>query len=167
VRWYHEKIVTAIERRNEKSAFKNIESHLMRIVEMTNKSDYHTSKVYTSSMQRNVPNLREVMPFPRLHIHPDTTSERKIENDDWIIVESPHGWMKVKAEIYPGIRPNTVMILHGWWQGCKELGFGDFPLFDGGANVNIMYSVDPEKAFDPIITAYASQTLVQIRKAVS
>ena len=128
-------------------------------------SDYHTSKVYTSSMQRNVPNLREVMPFPVLHIHPDTASERGIENDDWIIVESPHGWMKVKAEIYPGIRPDTVMILHGWWQGCKELGFGDFPLFDGGANVNIMYSVAPEKAYDPIITAYASQTLVQVRKA--
>ena len=130
-------------------------------------SDYHTSKVYTSSMQRNVPNLREVMPYPALHIHPDTASERGINNDDWIIVESPHGWMKVKAEIYPGIRPDTVMILHGWWQGCKELGFGDFPLFDGGANVNIMYSVDPKKAFDPIITAYASQTLVQVRKAVA
>jgi anaerobic selenocysteine-containing dehydrogenase len=130
-------------------------------------SDYHTSKVYTSSMQRNVPNLREVIPFPALHIHPDTASERGIENDDWIIVESPHGWMKVRAEIYPGIRPDTVMILHGWWQGCKELGFGDFPLFDGGANVNIMYSVDPEKAFDPVITACASQTLVQVRKAVA
>jgi hypothetical protein len=28
-----------------------------------------------------------------------------------------------------------------------------------------MYSVDPEKAFDPLITAMTSQTLVQIRKA--
>jgi len=60
-----------------------------------------------------------------------------------------HGWIKVKAEFYPGIRPDTVMVLHGWWQGCKELGFKDFPLLDGGANVNIMYSVDPAKAFDP------------------
>jgi anaerobic selenocysteine-containing dehydrogenase len=128
-------------------------------------SDYHTSNVYTASWQRNIPYLREIHPYPALHIHPDTASERGIENDDWVIVESPHGWMKVKAEIYPGIRPDTVMILHGWWQGCKELGMEDFPILDGGANVNNMYSVDPEKAFDPLITAMASQTLVQVRKA--
>jgi anaerobic selenocysteine-containing dehydrogenase len=127
-------------------------------------SDYHTSVCYTASWQRNVPYLREILPYPTLHIHPDTASERGIKNDDWVRVESPHGWMKVKAEIYPGIRPDTVMILHGWWQGCKELGFKDYPLLDGGANVNVMYSVDPEKAFDPIVTAMASQTLVQVRK---
>ena len=128
-------------------------------------SDYHTSKCYTASWQRNVPYLREILPYPTLHIHPDRAAERGIKNDDWIIVESPHGWMKVKAEIYPGIRPDTVMILHGWWQGCKELGFEDYPILDGGANVNNMYSVDPEKAFDPLITAMTSQTLVQVRKA--
>ena len=128
-------------------------------------SDYHTSNVYTASWLRNVPYLRKIHTYPTLHIHPDTASERGIENDDWVRVESPHGWMKVKAEIYPGIRPDTVMILHGWWQGCKELGLENFPLLDGGANVNVMYSVDPEKAFDPLITAMASQTLVQVSKA--
>jgi anaerobic selenocysteine-containing dehydrogenase len=128
-------------------------------------SDYHTSSVYNASWLRNVPYLREICPDPVLHIHPQTASERGIKNDDWIIVESPHGWMKVKAEIYPGIRPDTVMILHGWWQGCKELGLEDYPLLDGGANVNNMYSVDPDKAYDPLITAMSSQTLVQVRKA--
>jgi hypothetical protein len=56
-------------------------------------------------------------------------------------------------------------MLHGWWQGCKELGFEDFSLLDGGANVNIMYSVDAQKAFDPVVTAMSSQTLVQVSKA--
>jgi anaerobic selenocysteine-containing dehydrogenase len=128
-------------------------------------SDYHTSNCYTASWQRNVPYLREIQRYPMLHIHPDAASDRGIKSGDWVRVESPHGWMKVKAQLYPGIRPDTVMILHGWWQGCKELGFEDFPLFDGGANVNIMYSVDPEKAFDPVITAMSSQTLVQVSKA--
>jgi hypothetical protein len=72
--------------------------------------------------------------------------------------------MKVKAEIYPGIRPDTVMILHGWWQGCEELGLEDYALTVGGANVNAMYSVDPDKAYDPLITAMTSQTLVQVEK---
>jgi anaerobic selenocysteine-containing dehydrogenase len=128
-------------------------------------SDYHTSKNYTASWQRNLPLLREIQPDPVIHIHPDTAAARGIKNGDWVIVESPHGWIQVKAEIYPGIRPDTVMILHGWWQGCQELDLPDYPLLDGGANVNIMYSVDPEKAYDPLITAMSSQTLVQVRKA--
>ncbi len=127
-------------------------------------SDYHTSKNFSASWQRNVPYLREIQPEPMLHIHPNAAAARQIEDNDWVSVTSPHGWMKVKAEIYPGIRPDTVMILHGWWQGCRELGLDDTPLADGGANVNIMYSVDPLKAYDPIVTAMASQTLVQVEK---
>jgi anaerobic selenocysteine-containing dehydrogenase len=127
-------------------------------------SDYHTSKNFTASWQRNVPSLREISPHPVLHIHPETASTRGIADGDWVSVTSPHGQMKVKAELYPGIRPDTVMILHGWWQGCKELGIDDYPLLDGGANVNMMYSVDPEKAFDPLITAMSSQTLVEVQK---
>jgi hypothetical protein len=72
--------------------------------------------------------------------------------------------LKVKAEVFPGIRPDTVMLLHGWWQGCRELGFEDYAIADGGANVNAMYSVDPDKAYDPLITAMTSQTLVEVEK---
>jgi anaerobic selenocysteine-containing dehydrogenase len=127
-------------------------------------SDYHTSDVYSAAWLRNVPNLRELHPDPVLHIHPEAAAARNIRTGDWVRVESPHGWIKVKAELYPGIRPDTVMVLHGWWQGCRELGREDLPLLDGGANVNLMYSVDPEKAYDPLITAMSSQTLVEVRK---
>lgn len=128
-------------------------------------SDYHTSKNFTASWQRNVPYLRELEPHPTLHIHPSAASSRGIGDGDWVIVKSPHGRLKVKAELYPGIRPDTVMMLHGWWQGCQELGLGDYPLLRGGANVNAMYSISRKKAFDPIITAMSSQTLVQVEKA--
>jgi len=128
-------------------------------------SDFHTSKVYNASWLRNVPYLREILPFPTLQIHPETARVRGIEDGDWVIVESPHGYIKLKAEIIPGIRPDTVMALHGWWQGCNELGLPGYPVLDGGANTNNMYSVDPEKAYDPLITAMTSQTLVQVRKA--
>jgi len=127
-------------------------------------SDYHTSKNFSASWQRNVPHLREIQPDPVLHIHPQAAAVRRIEANDWLIVKSPHGWIKAKAEIYPGIRPDTVMILHGWWQGCRELDLEDFPLADGGSNVNNMYSVEPQKAYDPLVTAMAGQTLVQVEK---
>lgn len=130
-------------------------------------SDFHTSKVYNASWLRNVPFLREVLPFPALQIHPAAASLRGIDDGDWVIVESPHGYIRLKAQVNPGIRPDTVMALHGWWQGCNELGLPGFSLLDGGANTNNMYSVDREKAFDPLITAMSSQTLVQVRKAES
>ncbi|MBW2028040.1 MAG: molybdopterin-dependent oxidoreductase [Deltaproteobacteria bacterium] len=128
-------------------------------------SDFHTSKAYTASWLRNVPYLRELLPFPTVQIHPEAASKRGINDGDWIIVESPHGSMKVKAEINPGIRPDTVMALHGWWQGCRELGLSGYPVLEGGANTNNMYCVDTETAFDPLVTAMSSQTLVEVRRA--
>jgi anaerobic selenocysteine-containing dehydrogenase len=127
--------------------------------------DTHTSEVYNHGWLRNVPYLREIQPEPWVHIHPDTAKARGIEDGDWVIVESPHGWIKVKALYFPGIRPDTIMGLHGWWQGCDELGLPGYPLLDGGANVNILYNTDPGKAFDPVVTAMPKQTLVQVRKA--
>jgi anaerobic selenocysteine-containing dehydrogenase len=128
-------------------------------------SDYHTSRTYNAAWLRNVPYLREIEPYPFLQIHPDTAKARGVNDGDWIRVEGPHGWIKVKAQYYPGIRPDVVFLLHGWWQGCQELGMEDFPIGDGGANSNNMYTTDPAKMFDPIITAMTSQTLVQVSKA--
>lgn len=128
-------------------------------------SDFHTSKVYTAGWQRNVPYLREILPEPTLQIHPKTAAERKIAKGDKVIVESPYGSITLIADVNPGIRPDTVMALHGWWQGCTELKQKNLPLLAGGANTNSMYNTDPTKAYDPLVTAMTSQTLVQVRKA--
>jgi len=127
-------------------------------------SDFHSSKVFNAGWLRNVPYLREVMPDPTLQIHPDAAGPRGIEDGDWVVVESPHGSLRVKAEVNLGIRPDTVMALHGWWQGCEELRKPAHDLL-GGANTNSMYSTDRGKAYDPVVTAMSSQTLVQVRKA--
>ena len=126
--------------------------------------DTHTSDVYHHGWLRNIPSLRETQPDPWVHIHPDTALKRGISDGDWVIIESPHGWIKAKAIYFPGIRPDTVMGLHGWWQGCDKLGLPDYHLLDGGANVNVLYSTDPRKAFDPLVSAMPKQTLVEVRK---
>ena len=127
-------------------------------------SDTHTSEVYNAGWLRNVPYLREIQPDPWIHINPATARERGIEDGDRVIVESPHGTMQAVAKYFPGIRPDTIMGLQGWWQGCKEMGKEDYPLTGGGANTNNLYSTDPEKVFDPLVTAMPKQTLVQVRK---
>ncbi len=128
-------------------------------------SDYHTSRSFSAGWQRNVPYLREVEKEPALHIHPESAKAYGIKDGDMVVVTSPHGSLTVRAEYYPGIRKDTVMLLHGWWQGCKELGLPDMPLLDGGANVNVLYSPDLERGADPLVTAIGSQTLVNVRRA--
>lgn len=128
-------------------------------------SDYHTSRSFSAGWQRNVPLLREVEKDPCLHIHPESAQKLGIADGDTVTVTSPHGSLTVKARHYPGIRKDTVMLLHGWWQGCRELGLPDMPLLDGGANVNLLYTPDIEKSADPLITAMGSQTLVSVTRA--
>lgn len=126
-------------------------------------SDYHTTKTYSASWLRNIPPLREAAPQPTLHIHPDTARARGISDGDPVRVQSPHGWLRVRAEYCEGIRPDTVMMAHGWWQGCRELGLEDMPTGDGGANVNALYST-ADSAYDPLVTAMSSQTLVEVTR---
>ncbi len=126
-------------------------------------SDFHTSKVYNASWLRNLPHLREVAPDPTLQIHPETAQARGIRHGDWVVVESPHGTIRLKADVNPGIRRDTVMALHGWWEGCDALGKPNLSVLNGGANTNSMYDTSA-RAFDPIVTAMSSQTLVQVRK---
>jgi anaerobic selenocysteine-containing dehydrogenase len=128
-------------------------------------TDTHTSEVYNAGWLHDIPYLREIQPDPWLHINPQTAKSRGIENGDWVDVESPHGSVRLKAVYFPGIRPDTVMGLQGWWRGCDELGLPDSRVLNGGANTNVLYSVDPEKAFDPLVTAMPKQTLVEVRKA--
>ena len=71
--------------------------------------------------------------------------------------------MVVRARVTEDIRRDTVMILHGFWQGCEELGLSGYSLFDGGANPNNLYPLG-EHARDPAVTANSSQTLVTVRR---
>jgi anaerobic selenocysteine-containing dehydrogenase len=77
---------------------------------------------------------------PILHIKPDAARERGIKTDDWIMVESPLQY-ESKSGSDTGLQaPDTVMLLHGWWTGCEELGISDLSLTDGGVNVNAIYT---------------------------
>ncbi len=126
--------------------------------------DTHTSDVYNHGWLRNIPLLRELEPDPWIYIHPDTAKERGIEDGDWANIESPHGRIKARAVFFRGINPKVVMGLHGWWQGCDELELSGYDLLDGGANTNLLYTTDPKKAFDPVVTAMTKQTLVEVKK---
>jgi anaerobic selenocysteine-containing dehydrogenase len=126
--------------------------------------DAHTTDVYIHAWLHNIPALRESVPDPWVHIHPDTAKARGIKDGDWVRIESPHGWVKAKAIYFPGIRPDTVMGINGWWQACDELGLPGYDLGNGGANTNMLFGADVKKYFDPMVSAMPKQTLVQVSK---
>lgn len=126
-------------------------------------SDHHGSPMYNSSWLRNIPSLRKLAPEPELEIHPETARNCGVADGDRVEVRSPHGTMEVRARVTEDIRADTVMILHGFWQGCEELGLPGYGLFNGGANPNNLYALG-ECTRDPVVTANSSQTLVSLRR---
>ena len=73
------------------------------------------SMEYFNSEGRNLPRLRQRHPYPLADIHPDAASERKIENGDWIEIETVNGTIKQKARITDAVSPKVISIEHGWW----------------------------------------------------
>jgi len=126
-------------------------------------SDVHSGPVNEHAWLRNIPWLREIEPDPWLHINPKTAKERGIKDGDWVKVESPHGWIKMRAEYFEGVAPDVLMAQDGWWQECPELGKPAYTIFDGGSNMNVMYNYDL-KYMDPISSSQPKQTLVQVSK---
>lgn len=69
---------------------------------------------YAHSRYRELPWLRQLMPEPVVNINPEDASERNIEEEDSVIVESPWGRIKVKAHLTMIVPRGVVDVLHGW-----------------------------------------------------
>lgn len=126
-------------------------------------SDVHAYHLCTHSYYVGTPYLRELQPYPWVKINPATAERFGIENGDWVRIESPHGWIVLRAELFEGISPDALMGRRGWWQGCGELGLPGYGCFDGGCDPSVLYSTDP-KHFDPFHSGMPKQTLVRISR---
>lgn len=126
-------------------------------------SDVHGHRLAQHSHRNNLPWCREIEPYPWCKINPATAALYGIGEDDWMRVESPHGWCVLKAKLFEGIAPDVLMARRGWWQDCEELGLPGYGYEDGGSECNVLYDSNPEN-WDKFSTAAAKQTLVKISK---
>ena len=98
---------------------------------------------YVHSQQRALPSLRKASPEPSAAIHPESAACYGIRNKEWMIVETPHGAIKVKAHVTVNIVPGVVCCQHGWWQACKELKLPGYdPYAEDGANPAMLIGTD-------------------------
>jgi anaerobic selenocysteine-containing dehydrogenase len=94
---------------------------------------------YMHSQHRGLPSLRKTAPNPTAELHPDTAARFGVKTDEWIVVETPSGRVRVQAHVTDAILPGVVCCSHGWWEACPELGLPGFdPFTEDGANQNLL-----------------------------
>jgi anaerobic selenocysteine-containing dehydrogenase len=92
---------------------------------------------YTHSLYRNIPRLRKRVPDPLLEINPADAEERGIRSGDMVMVSSPRGECKLKAQVTDTILRGVVHAPHHW---------------TGEANINQIIddqNLDPISGFAP------------------
>jgi anaerobic selenocysteine-containing dehydrogenase len=112
------------------------------------------------SMQRQVPVLREMQPFPMMLIHPHTAGPLNIKHGNWVWVQTKYGKARFKALVSDRIHPKIVSVTHSWWY--PELP-PDYRVFDSSANV--LVSPEPEHADSATGTTELRGLLCKIYKA--
>lgn len=70
---------------------------------------------YCHSQHRNIASLRRLAPNPVLEVPPDVAGPRGIAHGDWIRIMTPSGTAVARAQVVPGLAPETVFGQHGWW----------------------------------------------------
>lgn len=126
-------------------------------------TDEHSAFINHHAWMRDIPWLREIQPHATIKIHPETAARHGIRDGDWVELTSPHGRIRAMARVFAGIRPDTLMGQHGWWQGCPPLGLRETSPFEGGANPNVLYNWECR---DPLSGDITKNTLVTIRKGI-
>ena len=127
-------------------------------------TDEHSSFINHHAWMRDIPWLREIQRHPYVKIHPETAETYGIREGDWVEITSPHGTMKATTRLFAGIRPDTLMGQHGWWQDCPELGLPETSPLQGGTNPNVLY--DWERR-DPLSGDITKNTMVKIRRLLA
>ncbi|MBP1765305.1 MAG: anaerobic dehydrogenase, typically selenocysteine-containing [Firmicutes bacterium] len=64
--------------------------------------------------------LRRMHASPLVQIHSKTAAAYHILDGEWVILESPYGRAKLKAQIFDGIAEDVVYAEHAWWYPEEE-----------------------------------------------
>ena len=104
---------------------------------------------------RQVPWLRELHRDPIVQIHPQTAAKEGIREGDWVVIESPRGKVRQRAQLFEGMAPNIVSAQHAWWFPEKtDPGHGWEE-----SNINILTDNSYESC-DPAMGATSVRTLL-------
>jgi anaerobic selenocysteine-containing dehydrogenase len=86
--------------------------------------------------------MRERRPHPIMDINTETARKLKINDGDWVYIETLRGRIKQMANVTDGILPNVVNCEASWWYPEKR---GEEPSFFGlwKSGANVLTLIDP------------------------
>lgn len=103
---------------------------------------------FCHGQHRSVPSLRAKTPEPLVEINPEDGDDLGISAGEPVRLETRINAVTMKAQLNPELPRKVVRVMHGWWQGCPDLGLPGYdPFSSEGANVNLI--IDNE-VIDPI-----------------
>jgi len=78
-----------------------------------------------------------------VQLHPDVAKELRIDDGDWVWIETLRGRVRQRCRLDEGIRRDVVHAEHGWWFPEQP---GSEPSLHGvwESNVNVLTDDDPE-----------------------
>ena len=111
---------------------------------------------YFHSLGHQVPWLRELVPDPTIEIHPDMAAKLRIQEGDWVWVETPRGKgrIKQKAKITRAVHPEVVHCVAHWWY--PERITPDHGVWE--SNINMLTYSDPP--YEPVCGTCAVRGLL-------
>lgn len=111
---------------------------------------------------RQLPALRERVPDPLVEINPETAKKLKIDDGDWVWIETPQikgERVKLKARLTEQVHPDMILARHGWW-------FPEKPAPEHGcfeSNINVVTTDQPPR--EPICASVRTRgTLCKVYK---
>ena len=88
------------------------------------------------SEQRQVKAAREKRPHPLVTLHPETAASLGLEPEQEVLVETPHGSIRMRLAVSDMMDPAMADADHGWWfPEREEAEPGLFGAFESNANV--------------------------------
>jgi anaerobic selenocysteine-containing dehydrogenase len=103
---------------------------------------------FCHGQHRSVPALRRKIPEPFAEINSQDAQSCGIGDGEMMRVETHVSAITVRAKVNDQLPQKVVRVMHGWWQGCPELGLPSYdPFSSAGANVNLIMKND---IIDPI-----------------
>ncbi len=101
---------------------------------------------YFHSAYRNLPSLRKLSPDPQVLLHPLTAGKLKIQEGDWVIIETHLGKIRQKVVFDKDLDPRVIVAAYGWWFPERK----DLEL-NGWRESNINMLTDNDPPYDPAI----------------
>jgi len=104
---------------------------------------------------RQLPWLRSLHRDPIVQIHPDAAANEGIKEGDWVVIESPRGKVRQRAQFFAGMDKRIVSAQHAWWfPEKKDPGHGW-----AESNINILTD-NAYEGCDPTFGATNIRTLL-------